>query len=215
MTKLVRRAGLILPFFILNTALGATAYSIAGNLNAQPATLPRLIAGKLYGILVSVDEPAKLGNSSLHVSVRSGAITVLDKNLHRGDGDLYSIIKARRTEQITIRPELGAWPATFYQLKVTELGSATNIAFEPNNSWQDSNPIPPNQTIFASGDESSYYPLEQGGTSRESASPKTDTDAESEGTINASKLSHGGGIRFDAGSPEYNTILNWIRGTKP
>ena len=44
---------------------------------------------------------------------------------------------------------------------------------------------------------------------------KPTTDAESEGTINASKLSHGGGIRFDAGSPEYNTILNWIRGTKP
>lgn len=41
------------------------------------------------------------------------------------------------------------------------------------------------------------------------------TDAESEGVVNANKLSHGGGIRFEAGSPEYNTILNWIRGTKP
>ena len=44
---------------------------------------------------------------------------------------------------------------------------------------------------------------------------KPTTDAESEGTIAAKKLSHGGGIRFDIGSPEYNTILNWIRGTKP
>ena len=44
---------------------------------------------------------------------------------------------------------------------------------------------------------------------------KPTTDAESEGTIAAKKLSHGGGIRFEPGSPEYNTILNWIRGTKP
>lgn len=41
------------------------------------------------------------------------------------------------------------------------------------------------------------------------------TDAESEGTLGAKKLAHGGGVRFEKGSPEYNTILNWIRGTKP
>ena len=43
---------------------------------------------------------------------------------------------------------------------------------------------------------------------------KPTTGAESEG-VNAKKLSHGGGIRFEAGAPEYNTILNWIRGTNP
>jgi hypothetical protein len=41
------------------------------------------------------------------------------------------------------------------------------------------------------------------------------SDAESEGTLGAKKVAHGGGIRFEKGSPEYNTILNWIRGTKP
>jgi len=41
------------------------------------------------------------------------------------------------------------------------------------------------------------------------------SDAESEGTLGARKLAHGGGVRFEKGSPEYNTILNWIRGTKP
>jgi hypothetical protein len=41
------------------------------------------------------------------------------------------------------------------------------------------------------------------------------SDAESEGTLGAKKLAHGGGVRFEKGSPEYNTILNWIRGTKP
>lgn len=41
------------------------------------------------------------------------------------------------------------------------------------------------------------------------------SSAETEGIVNASKTAHGGGVRFEKGSPEYNTILNWIRGTKP
>jgi hypothetical protein len=41
------------------------------------------------------------------------------------------------------------------------------------------------------------------------------SDAESEGTLGSKKLSHGGGIRFEKDSPEYTTILNWIKGTKP
>jgi len=44
---------------------------------------------------------------------------------------------------------------------------------------------------------------------------KPTSSAESEGVVNAGKTAHGGGVRFEKGSPEYNTILNWIRGTKP
>ena len=44
---------------------------------------------------------------------------------------------------------------------------------------------------------------------------KPTSTAETEGVVNASKAAHGGGVRFEKGSPEYNTILNWIRGTKP
>jgi hypothetical protein len=44
---------------------------------------------------------------------------------------------------------------------------------------------------------------------------KPTSSAETEGVVGASKAAHGGGVRFEKGSPEYNTILNWIRGTKP
>jgi hypothetical protein len=44
---------------------------------------------------------------------------------------------------------------------------------------------------------------------------KPTSDAETEGTLGAKKIPHGGGLRFEKGSAEYNTILNWIRGTKP
>lgn len=44
---------------------------------------------------------------------------------------------------------------------------------------------------------------------------KPTSSAETEGVVNSGKMAHGGGVRFEKGSPEYNTILNWIRGTKP
>jgi len=44
---------------------------------------------------------------------------------------------------------------------------------------------------------------------------KPTSSAETEGIVNAGKAAHGGGVRFEKGSPEYNTILNWIRGAKP
>ncbi|MEO7651958.1 MAG: HEAT repeat domain-containing protein, partial [Bryobacteraceae bacterium] len=40
------------------------------------------------------------------------------------------------------------------------------------------------------------------------------SSAESEGTLGSAKLSHGGAIRWDKGSTEYQTILGWIKGAK-
>ncbi len=44
---------------------------------------------------------------------------------------------------------------------------------------------------------------------------KPTSSAESEGVVGAKATAHGGGVRFEKDSPEYNTILNWIRGAKP
>jgi hypothetical protein len=38
--------------------------------------------------------------------------------------------------------------------------------------------------------------------------------AESEGVVGSRTTAHGGGVRWEVGSPEYNTILNWIRTAK-
>ena len=43
---------------------------------------------------------------------------------------------------------------------------------------------------------------------------KPTSSAESEGTLGSGKLPHGGGIRWEKNSPEYQTILNWIKGAK-
>ena len=43
---------------------------------------------------------------------------------------------------------------------------------------------------------------------------KPTSSAESEGVANSGVLAHGGGIRFAKDSPEYLTILQWIKGAK-
>ncbi len=43
---------------------------------------------------------------------------------------------------------------------------------------------------------------------------KPTSSSESEGITNASTLAHGGGVRFAKESPEYHTILEWIKGAK-
>ncbi|MGH9628297.1 MAG: HEAT repeat domain-containing protein, partial [Bryobacteraceae bacterium] len=44
---------------------------------------------------------------------------------------------------------------------------------------------------------------------------KPTSSAETEGTLRSRTTAHGGGVRWETGSKEYNTILDWIRGAKP
>jgi hypothetical protein len=44
---------------------------------------------------------------------------------------------------------------------------------------------------------------------------KPTSSSESEGVVGSKVLPHGGGIRWEKDSPEYQTILRWIQGAKP
>jgi hypothetical protein len=43
---------------------------------------------------------------------------------------------------------------------------------------------------------------------------KPTSSSETEGVAGSATLSHGGGVRFFKDSPEYSTILAWIKGAK-
>jgi hypothetical protein len=43
---------------------------------------------------------------------------------------------------------------------------------------------------------------------------KPTSSSESEGVAGSATLAHGGGVRFTKDSPEYATILAWIKGAK-
>jgi hypothetical protein len=43
---------------------------------------------------------------------------------------------------------------------------------------------------------------------------KPTSSAESEGVAGSRTVAHGGGVRWEIGSAEYNAVLNWIRTAK-
>ena len=43
---------------------------------------------------------------------------------------------------------------------------------------------------------------------------KPTSSSESEGVAGAATVAHGGGVRWTKDSPEYITILDWIKGAK-
>ena len=43
---------------------------------------------------------------------------------------------------------------------------------------------------------------------------KPTSTADSEGVVGSGQLAHGGGVRWQKGSIEYETILQWIQGAK-
>lgn len=43
---------------------------------------------------------------------------------------------------------------------------------------------------------------------------KPNSSSETEGIVGSKTLSHGGGVRWEKNSPEYLTILEWIKGAK-
>jgi hypothetical protein len=43
---------------------------------------------------------------------------------------------------------------------------------------------------------------------------KPTSSSETEGIAGSTTLAHGGGVRFTKDSPEYATILEWIKGAK-
>jgi hypothetical protein len=43
---------------------------------------------------------------------------------------------------------------------------------------------------------------------------KPTSSSETEGVAGSTTLAHGGGVRFTKDSPEYATILDWIKGAK-
>ncbi|MFN0102013.1 MAG: HEAT repeat domain-containing protein [Bryobacteraceae bacterium] len=104
-----------------------------------------------YSVLVSVPIPAER-KSPGGVRIMSGNIALVEKQLHVGDPDLYSLIHGGTA----MRMELTT-PAA---VQVIDLGVAPHLEAEPNNTWQSANPLEVGKTVWASGDEAPYIPAE-------------------------------------------------------
>jgi hypothetical protein len=140
-------------FFVCLLLESAFAQAPGGWRRALPVGshgIPAADSGRTYGVLVSVDVPARLKSPST-VRVRTAGGIAAEKQLHAGDADLYTLVRGGSDARV----ELG----TGAMVQVMDLGAAPHLEAEPNNTWQSANALTLGATIWGSGDEAPYLPV--------------------------------------------------------
>ncbi|HTM49272.1 MAG TPA: hypothetical protein VL285_11340 [Bryobacteraceae bacterium] len=144
----------ILLLFVAGLGLGAPPYTAtpvvtkSGAVPAAPLAITGLKTGVVYSFLLDIDR-------SVQVQLAQPAGVILSKALQSGDRDFYATFRVLQSGPAQLRFEAGSGN---YRLQINELGPAARLSHieqEPNNRWQDANPMALGQTVFGSSDE--YY----------------------------------------------------------
>ena len=75
-------------------------------------------------------------------------------------------------------------------------------------------PLPLPATLFSMVPVNCEERREYRCAGRKPAPTQTNVQFGAEGIVNSRSIAHGGGVRFSKDSPEYATILDWIKGSK-
>lgn len=154
--------------FTVPALTAATVYNLpvvlkrTGTVRPESIELPRLHPDTAYSLLFSLHSARVLGSDSrLIVSLVQGSTPLVNKTLHLGDPDLYTIfhVPSAGTAQWTVRIPSPLGAGAKYTLEIHRWPASTALKREPNNRWQDASPIQLGQTVFASADETEYIPL--------------------------------------------------------
>ena len=126
---------------------------------------PQASPDALYSVQVAVERPSALAKDDdvLHVTVRDGKQLLLaERLLHEFDGDACILARPTAAGPLTVRcASLAASPA---EVRITirrwetPAATALNIEYEPNNTWQQANPIQLGEVVFATCDDRQLYP---------------------------------------------------------
>ena len=132
-------------------------------LSAEVRPLPKLAAGKLYGVTVSIADPAALPDESRQVRVRVSDAQgeVVSKTLHASDLDLYFTLKPRQTGAGKVEIDSDG-PLPKLKISAIPMAFAANIVALPAGSWREAHAFELGQTQFGSNDERPYVPAPGG-----------------------------------------------------
>jgi hypothetical protein len=134
----------------------AQKFQFEKTLDAAPGgrlRLPGLRQGQVYSISVRSSRMVPPGQS-LTLALVSGGRTLVAKTLHAGDSDLTAMIRAGGETFINTGGSEGS-----LKVRVVAWPEEAPVEVEPNNTWQDAQPIRLDQTIFGSADDAPYFPL--------------------------------------------------------
>ncbi len=155
-------AGCLAGALFLAGASAAPVMDKAAALRDGVTRVPSLRPGTAYSFLFSLDSTRGLGaDGRVEVRLAQGSETLVSKTLHAGDADLFATfgVKSGVPARVEIRVHGRVAGPVRYRLKIHDLGRAANIEREPNNRWQDANPVALNSTVFGSADDEPYIPL--------------------------------------------------------
>ena len=105
--------------------------------SADVRPLPKLDAGKLYGITVAIADPATLTDESRQVRVKvfDAAGEVVSKTLHASDLDLYFTLKPRQSGPGQVEIDASV-PVPKLKISAQPMQVSANIVALPAGSWR-------------------------------------------------------------------------------
>lgn len=154
------------PRFILSFLLPLTVsaaslplvLSRAGEVKSESITLPGLNRDHQYSLLYSFNKPG-VGDAQVRVEVVQGTRILAARTLHMGDPDWYTQFRVPQAGDAVVRISAPASRGQF-SLQVNQWPASQKVKSGPIHAWQAAMPIELGSTVFASGDEAPYIPLD-------------------------------------------------------
>ncbi|MGH9628498.1 MAG: hypothetical protein ACRD7E_09195, partial [Bryobacteraceae bacterium] len=157
-------------FYVLGASAAGPASVIDETVRGVPHKLPvpALSTSKTYSFAVSFPALSHLReNGAVTLRLSQGERTLVEKELHGGDADLFVTLKPVQdgAALLTVEPQEkhdGSRDLRF-SVKIREVPESFRVEREPNDKWENANRVALGTTIFASADDLPYIPLEPAG----------------------------------------------------
>lgn len=151
--------------FVFRAAYTGGSPQSAAHPQERRVDLGVLRAGSLYGITISVKNPAEVeGADSVHATIADEQGPVAAKWLHSGDLDFYLTLAPRSTGHGSVTLDSGAGSVipeiavSAHRMKANSPAEPGVIAAYPNGNWHHAQPFEFGQVIYGSADERPYVP---------------------------------------------------------
>lgn len=122
-----------------------------GELRGKREFTKQVRAGEVFSVNFAVKPAA---DATVRIETAAGELLAA-KSLHAGDADFTTFVSPRSAG--TLRVAVEGKQGTF-DLRLLHWPSSAAVKREPNNTWQQANPISLGSTVFASADENPYLP---------------------------------------------------------
>jgi hypothetical protein len=133
----------------------------SGAVRTETIPLTALAPDAQYSVLYSASDLA--ADARVTIDIRQGDAILASKTLHAGDSDWYTQFRVPAAGPASLSVHATSASGN-YTLAVNRWPLSALVRSLPSHRWQDAQTVPLGATVFASGDDEEYIPLQ--GTAR-------------------------------------------------